>query len=686
MNGPVRQTLRSVCPLDCPDTCGLHVTVENEKVTRVTGDPEHPITQGAICHKVRHYPSRVHHPERLLHPLKRTGRKGEGRFERISWDEALDIIVRRFKETREMYGAEAILPYSYYGNMGIVNNGSMDRRFFHRLGASRLERTICNTAGNQGFQYTMGIKGAIDPEDTVHSRYIWVWGGDIVSTNMHQVMLFEKARKQGAKVVVIDVRRTWTARWADEFVQVYPGTDAALAMGIMQVLVAENLTDEAFLQTYTTGWDALKERIHSYPPEKVSRITGVDPETIRRLAREFAAGNPSLIRIGNGLQHHDNGGMVVRTIACLPALTGAWLQRGGGALKENGLSFVDKEKLERPDLLPDPNVRSFNMIQLGDALLEADPPVRCLFVYNTNPAAVAPSQDKVVRGLKREDLFTVVHDLFVTETAKYADLVLPATSHMENWDVYKSYWHLYIQMARPVIPPQGESWSNYRLFRTLAKRMGFTESCFDDSPEEIIRQVLDNPSNPYMDGLSFEELERKGIIKLNLSKAGVFPELLQTRTEKIALYSESMKRQGLDPLPGHVPLKEGRDAQTCLDADHPLMLISPPNHQFLNTSMGNIEKLKKMEKQPQVEIHPQDAMDRNIRDGDLVSVFNRRSTVHLHAKVTEDVPPGVIVSPGVWWPEAYPDGKGINALTPDREADMGGGAVFFSTAVQVKKS
>lgn len=675
--------VRSVCPLDCPDTCGLAVTLKEGRIVRVDGDPDHPITRGTICHKARHFPARVYHPDRVLHPLKRTGRKGEGAFTRITWEEALDEITRRMQEIIRRHGAEAILPYSYYGNMGLVNNGSMDRRFFHRLGASRLDRTICNVAGNRGFEMTMGFKGAIDPEETVHSRFIIVWGGNIVSTNMHQVMLFEQARKRGAKIVAIDVHRNRTARWADEFIQLYPGTDAALALAMMHTLIEEDLLDHDFIRTYTTGWEEFRKRVAEYPPERASRITGVPAERIVRLAREYGRTTPSFIRIGNGLQHHDNGGMIVRTIACLPALTGQWKVRGGGALKENGVSAVDKAKLERPDLLPDPGVRTINMIRLGDALLHADPPIRFLFVYNANPARVAPAQEKVLRGLAREDLFTVVHDLFITDTARFADLVLPATSHFENLDVYKSYWHLYLQLARPVIPPQGEAMSNFDLFKTLAKRMGFTESCFDDTPEDIIRQVADQPENPWMEDVTYEELSEKGIVKLNLAKQPLFPDLL--KRHKIALYSERMKEEGQDPLPKHVPLKEGFDARRNGDARHPFMLIAGPNHQFLNTSLGNIAKLQKLEGEPRVEIHPADAARHGIADGEAVRLFNRRGSCILKAKVTETTLPGVLISNGLWWGDSTCDGKGINQLTPDREADLAGGAVFFSTAVGIEK-
>ncbi|SMO82543.1 molybdopterin-containing oxidoreductase family protein [Melghirimyces algeriensis] len=681
-----KQIARSVCPLDCPDTCGLQVTLKEGRISKVDGDPDHPITQGTICHKVRHFPNRVYHPDRLLYPMKRVGPKGEGVFERISWEEALNEIVTRFKETIRDYGAESILPYSFYGNMGLVSNGGMDRRFFHRLGASRLKRTICNTAGSEGFQYTMGVPGTVDPEDTVHSRYIILWGGDFVSTNMHQMIFLKKARQRGAKIVTIDIRRTRTARWADEFVQLYPGTDAALALGIMNIIINEGLTNDDFIQTFTTGWKAFQERVKEYPPDAVARITGVPADTIQRLAYEYAKTSPSLIRIGNGLQHHDNGGMTIRTIACLPALTGQWKYPGGGALKGNGFFSVNKERLERPDLLPNPEVRSINMNHLGSVLLTAEPPVKCLFVYSSNPAVVAPDQEKVIRGLLREDLFTIVHDLFVTDTAKYADLILPATSHFENLDVYKSYWHLYVQLSRPVIPPQGEAWSNHYLFQTLANKMGFTESCFQDEPEEMIRQILDNPDNPYMKELSYEQLQKEGIVKLDHKKAPIYPDHLSKPEGKINLFSNTMKSRGMDPLPSYAPVKEGRDGTGAYQEAYPFMLISPPNHQFINSSMGNISNLRKMERKPELEVHPTDAQNIGLNAGDIACVKNHRGSCLLTVKVTEDVLPGVVVAPGLWWHDAHPARKGgINRLTPDREADMGGGAVFFSTAVTVEK-
>ncbi|MDU7477859.1 MAG: molybdopterin-dependent oxidoreductase, partial [Paenibacillus macerans] len=418
----------AVCPLDCPDTCGLLLHKENGKIVKVTGNPDHPVTQGAICNKVRNMAERVYHPERVLYPLKRVGAKGEGKFARITWDEAVAEISGRYKELIREHGPESIMPYSFYGNMGILSVDGMDRRFFHRLGTTQLQQGICNSAGNAGWKYTMGFGGGTSPEETVNAKLIIVWGGNLVSTNMHQVALIEKARKQGAQLVVIDVHRNRTGQRADWFIPLYPGTDSALALGIMHVLFERGLVNETFLERYTIGHAELREHVKQYTPERVSAITGVPAEDIVKLAVLYGETSPAYIHIGNGLQHHDNGGMNVRTISCLPALTGQWLVPGGGAYKSNGAyGKMNAAALERPDLRPNPGARTVSMNRLGEALLTLDPPIRALFVYCSNPAVVAPDTGKVERGLRREDLFTVVHDLFLTDTAKYADIVLPAT-------------------------------------------------------------------------------------------------------------------------------------------------------------------------------------------------------------------------------------------------------------------
>ncbi|WP_438444558.1 molybdopterin-containing oxidoreductase family protein [Gorillibacterium sp. sgz5001074] len=667
---------RSVCSLDCPDQCGLILHKVDGRIVRIEGDPDHPVTQGAICNKVRHMGERIYDPARLQYPMKRIGRKGEGLFERISWEEAIATITERWKELIVTDGAEAILPYSFYGNMGRLGTEGMDRRFFHRLGASRLGYTICQAAGSEGYNYTMGANLGVDPEDTVHSKLFVFWGINAVSTNMHQVMLAEKARKNGAYVVVIDVHKNRTGKWADWFIPVRPGTDTALALGLMHVLFREGLADEAFLKEHTVGHEELREHVKAYDPEHVSSITGVPADDIVKLARMYGTTSPSFLRIGNGPQHHDNGGMCIRTLVCLPAVTGAWKVRGGGAAKGNsGYLEHNMAALQRPDLLTE-NTRKINMNQLGRALLELEKPVRSLFVYNSNPALVAPEANKVREGLLREDLFTVVHDLFLTETARYADLVLPATSSYENTDLYKSYWHHYMQLQEPVIAPYGESKSNVELFRLLAQAMGFEEPAFRDTEEDMIRQALDHPANPYLEGLTYEALAERTYVKAAVKP--LFPGRLPTPSGKIELYSETMARKGFPPLPTYVPLSDEEEAL-------PFLFIPAPNHNYLNSTFSNNAKHSALEKEPRLHMHEADAQERGIADGDRVRVWNRRGECELAASVGTDVLPGVVVTQGLW--ADRPGMKAlVNALTPDREADMGGGAVFFSGRVQVEKA
>ncbi|MCP8969562.1 molybdopterin-containing oxidoreductase family protein [Ectobacillus ponti] len=674
----MKEQFITACSLDCPDTCSLLVETENGRIVKVTGNPDHPVTKGAICHKVRHTPDKLYHPDRILYPLKRIGAKGEGKFARISWDEAYAEIAGKFSTIIEEYGAQAILPYSFYGNMGIINTEGMDRRFFHRLGATQLERTICNAAGSTGYMYTMGRSAGIDPEDTVHSKLIIVWGCNMLSTNMHQAVFANEARKKGAKIVVIDVHENRTAKWADWFIPIQPGSDAALALGIMHVLMEENLLDEAFISQYTTGFAELKEEAKAYTPEKVSAITGVPAADIVELARMYGRTTPSYIRIGNGLQHHDNGGMAVRAISCLPALTGQWQHLGGGAMKGNSsFSSTNSFLLERPDLMPNPAPRKVNMNQLGRVLLEeSNPPVKAMFVYNCNPAQVAPEQSKVVQGMLREDLFTVVHELFMTDTAKYADIVLPATSTFENLDLYASYWHLYMSLGEPIIPPQGEAKSNFTLFKELAAHMGFTEPCFSDTEEDLIRQALDNPDNPHLLGITYEALKEKKWLRLHTE--GIVPAYKNppTPSGKIELFSAALEQQGLSPVPVHTPLA---------DNQYPLRFVPAPNHQFLNSTMANLPKLQQLEKRPEVYLHKDDAAARGIAGGDLVELWNDRGSCRLHANVGTAVLPGVAVTQGLWWSDAETGYTSVNALTPDSLSDIGRGATFFSGTVDVRK-
>ncbi|UQD52208.1 molybdopterin oxidoreductase family protein [Bacillus methanolicus] len=662
----------SVCSLDCPDQCGLLVHKKDGKIVKIEGDPNHPVTKGNICNKVRNMTERIYDEKRLKYPMKRTGAKGEGKFEQISWKEAIKTITAHWKKLIQTDGPESILPYSFYGNMGNLSAEGMDRRFFHRLGASLLDRSICSAAGTEGYKYTMGGRFGIDPEDTIHSRLIIFWGINAVSTNMHQVVLAQKARKNGAKIIVIDVHKNQTGRLADWFIPILPGTDSALALGIMHILFDEDMVDTAFLQKYTVGHEELREHVVQYDPVTVSSITGVPVEDIYKLARMYGQISPSFIRIGNGLQHHDNGGMSVRTISCLPALTGQWLVKGGGAIKGNGdyLAY-NTQKLQRPDLLKNKNTRVINMNLLGQALLELDPPVKSLFVYCSNPAVVAPEANKVREGLAREDLFVVVHDLFLTETAKYADIVLPATSSFENTDFYTSYWHHYIQIQQPVIERYGESKSNTEVFRLLAKEMGFDDRVFDESDEEMIAQALDHPNNPYLEGIDYETLVEKQYVKANVKP--LFPGKLPTPSGKIELYSKKMEEDGYPPLPTYTPLVN--------DGDFPFLFVPGPNHNFLNSTFSNNEKHISLEKEPRLHMNVKDALAKGIHDGDQVRVWNHRGECEMKVSVGENVLPGVVVTQGLWGGAK----QLVNSLTPDRLADMGGGATFFSGRVDVEK-
>ncbi|RAK17151.1 anaerobic selenocysteine-containing dehydrogenase [Anoxybacillus vitaminiphilus] len=665
----------SVCSLDCPDQCGLLVHKQDGKIVKIQGDPNHPVTKGNICNKVRNMTERIYDPKRLKYPMKRMGAKGEGKFERISWDEAIETIAAKWKELIETEGPESILPYSFYGNMGRLSAEGMDRRFFHRLGASLLDRTICSSAGSEGLKYTMGGGFGIDPENTIHSKLIIFWGINAVSTNMHQIVLAQKTRKNGAKIICIDVHKNQTGQFADWFIPILPGTDAALALGMMHILFAENMVDDDFLKKYTVGHEELREHVVQYDPITVSGITGIPVEDIYKLARLYGQTTPSFIRIGNGLQHHDNGGMCIRTIACLPALTGQWLVKGGGAIKSNsGYLALNTMSLQRPDLLQNKHTRVINMNLLGQALLELDPPIKSIFVYSTNPAVVAPDSNKVRKGLAREDLFVIVHDLFLTETAKYADIVLPATSSFENTDLYTSYWHHYVQIQQPVIERYGESKSNVEVFQLLAKKMGFEDPCLYETEEEMISQALNNPNNPYLKGIDYETLVEKYYIKANVKP--LFPGKLLTPSGKIELYSKKMEQDGYPPLPTYTPLVN--------DGDFPFLFVPGPNHNFLNTTFSNNEKHVSLEKEPCLHMNVKDALSKDIKDGEKVRVWNNRGECILKVSVGENVLPGVVVTQGLW--ADSPGAKRlINSLTPDRVADMGGGATFFSGRVDVEK-
>ncbi len=674
----------SVCGHDCPDTCGLRVEVENDRIKRISGDPEHPFTQGFVCHKVRHYADRVYSPLRIKHPLKRIGAKGEGRFRKIPWPEAIAEIGDRFRQIIREHGPEAILPYSYAGNMGVINRLTTGYRFFYRLGASRLDRTICSSTSVRGLSYTNGTSLGMNPEDFSIAKMIILWGANPLTTNLHLMPFIWKARKKGAKITVIDPHRNRLAKSMDRYIHILPGTDAALAMAMMHVIIAKGAYDDGFVKDKTLGFDALKKEAERFSPDLVSRITGIPTTDIKRLADDYATIKPSAIRLGLGIQRHSSGGMASRTIACLPALTGNWKMPGGGlsgsCVPAYALNF---KKLYMEELMTE-TPRTVNMIRLGDALTRLDdPPVKSLFVYNSNPAVVTPLQSRVLEGLKREDLFTVVHDQVATDTTDYADIVLPATTFFEFTDLYAGLGHFYMQMAHPVIKPVGQSKSNFEVFRLLATELEFKEACFSDSEEDIIRQAIDT-NHPYMKGITFDALSTGRPLGLNIPRPFLpFAQGFPTPSGKAEFFSKAMEESGLPPIATHVPTAEGCET-AGRDGRFSLHLITPRAHNFLNSSFGAVDRLKHLQGRPTLKIHPMDATQRSIGPGALVRIYNHRGFCWRFADVTEDVVPGVVAAESLWWNKHSPYGTGVNQLVSDEENDMGGGPRFNGTLVEIE--
>jgi anaerobic selenocysteine-containing dehydrogenase len=681
------KVVRGACPHDCPDTCAWEVTVEDGRATKLSGAADHPFTHGGLCAKVNHYLDRVYGPERLLHPMRRVGAKGEGRFERVGWEEAIADIADRLKEIVANHGGEAVLPYSYMGTQGLIQGSSIDLRFFNRIGATRLERAICANTGAAGAYATLGTNIGILPEDIAHARFIVLWGTNTIVTNLHLWRFIRQARDAGATLIVIDPVRTRTAEAADWHIRPLPGTDAALALGMMQVIVAESLHDADYVERYTLGFEKLRERLAEYPPERVAELTGLDSEEIVKLARAYAAGSPSLIRTLVGMEHRAHGGMAFRTISCLPALTGAWRQRGGGLLfLTAGLHFdaLNAAAVQMPEL-EDTSIRQVNMVQLGRALTSLDPPIRALIVHSSNPAAIAPSQNLVLEGLGREDLFTVVHEQVMTDTASHADYVLPATTQVEHLDLVWSWGHDYLTLNVPAIEPVGEAIPNTELFRRLAAAMGFTDDYFGDSDLDLVQLALAS-DHPHLEGASFEKLLQQGWAKLRLPEGwtpfaeGGFP----TPSGRCEFYAEQMAGWGLDPLPTFQPSPESAAGNPELAARFPLSLITGKGAlHFLNSSYSGLERHRKAEVEPQLDISAADAAARGIADGEMVRVHNDRGSVLLRARVGDRVRGGVCSMPSGWWASLSPGGSSANALTRDGLADFGGGGDFHDTLVEV---
>ncbi len=678
------QVRHSVCALDCPDTCSLLVNVEDGIASKLRGNPDHPVTRGFLCGKVAKYLDREYSPQRLLYPQKRIGRKGEGRFARITWDEALDTIAHNLSETADRFGPESILPYSYAGTMGMLNGGGMDRRFFHRLGASRLDRTICSAAGSAGLMATLGNRYGTEPEQFSHAKLIIAWGANIHGTNVHLWPFVVEAKRNGAKLIVIDPVRTRTAALADQHLRINPGSDLALALGLMHVIIGENLYDADYIAQFTNGFDDLRERVRAYDPEKVAALTGIAKEDIVQLARDYATVRPSVIRANYGIQRSERGGTAVRAIACLPALIGSWKEVGGGLQLSVSQAFrFNRPALEMPELQEKSKLgreaRIVNMSELASALTTLDqPPVKAIVVYNSNPAAIAPDQNRVLKGFRREDLFTVVLEQFQTDTADYADILLPSTTFLEHTDLYLAYGHLHLQLARPAVPAPGETRSNVEVFRALAVRIGFEDECFQDSEDDMIRALL-NSGHPFLDGITLERLDREHSVRLNVSAEGT-PYLpfaegnFGTESGKCEFGAEDLD---------YTPPIESRFGDATLSKKYPLEFVSSKNDDSMNSTFGNRDSVD--EQTSILHIASDDAEPRGIRSGDLVRAFNDRGSLILKADVDGMVSRGVVRAPAVRWAKRAQDGRSANALTSERLTDIGGGPSFYSCLVEVEK-
>jgi len=702
--------IHAVCSHDCPDSCGVLVTVDDAsgRALKMRGDPAHPVTRGFLCGKVAKYLDRVYSPDRLLYPMRRKanalkGPAGYGHakgheadaFERITWDEALDEIAARLKKIAGEFGPESILPYSYAGTIGQLGYGSMDRRFFYRLGASQLNRTICSTAGGEALDSVYGVKLGTDPRDFAHAKLIIAWGANIHGNNIHLWPFIEEARHAGARLIVIDPYRTRTAALADEHLAINPGTDAALALGMMHVILSMGFEDAEYIAQCTHGFEELRAEVlkAEHSPERVAAATGISAETIVRLARAYATMKPAAIRLNYGIQRSENGGASVRAVAMLPLLTGAWKYRGGGLqLSTSGAFPFNSKALQMPELMMSSPLarpsRVINMVRLGEALMLPDagvggPPVKALFVYNSNPAAVAPNQNDVLRGMQRDDLFTVVHEQFFTDTADYADIVLPAATFLETKDVQGAYGHTFAQMSQQAIAPLGEARSNVALFNDLGRRMGFTEACFNDTEDDLIDQALATDA-PWFDGLTRMRLEHEGHVPMALpadSAGTVLP--FSTAT----WFHTSSGRGELVPVPVFQAPVESRGGSAAGSGEYPLEFLPRKADNYMNSTFANIEIHQKMQARTAgvLEMHETDAAARGIASGDAVEVFNGRGRIALHAVINEQVGAGVVAA-RLDWNKLSAGASNVNALTSERLTDIGGGPTFYSTLVEVRKA
>ena len=699
--------VRGACPQDCPDTCAFLYHVEDGKLVEVTGDPDHPMTRGGLCVKLKNFAEHHYNPDRLLHPMKRIGPKGSGQFERVSWDDALAEIKARWTEIIAQHGAQAIMPHAYLGHQGTLNGLTAGDAFFNRIGSTVAEKTCYESGPYTAWIMTVGPTGGLDVESLAYSKYIIVWGMNMVNTNLHAWPFVLEARKKGAKVVVIDPVRTRTAKQADWHIPIKPGTDAALALGMMNVIISDNLVDQDYVDKYTVGFDEMKARAAEFPPEKVETITGIPAADIRRLAREYATNQPSAIRQGVAVERSPGGGDAIRVITSLPALVGAWRHVGGGTVEMPIWEFPFKfDFMCRPDWIR-PGTRVVNELELGAALtgeLKLDPPIKSLFVYNSNPVSQAPNASQIVEGLKRDDLFTVVSELFITDTARYADLLLPATMQAEQYDLMVTWGHLYVMLNQPAIPAPGECVPNIELFRRLAGTMGFDDEYWHLTEDEMLMRCYDWAS-PQMQGITLDLLKEKGYLRLNVGtpdkRAPHAEGNFKTPSGKCEFKSSmaangdfvvSVWRSGyeamqpgtpVDPVPNYIPSREAPDADPALAKRYPLNMVSPKPHAFLNTQYANESMQQRRQGEQLIVIHPNDAAPRKIEHGNYVRVFNDRGSFEARAELSEDVMIGLLMTNVGHWPGLNRTGTAVNSTTPPRHSNLGQAGAYSDNLVDV---
>ena len=701
------RTVRGACPQDCPDTCAFIYHVEDGKLVEVTGDPDHPVTRGGLCVKLKNFAEHHYNPDRLLYPMRRVGPKGAGLFERVSWEDALEEIRERWTEIIAQHGSQAIMPHAYLGHQGTLNGLTAGDAFFNRLGSTVAEKTYCESGSSTAWIMTVGPTGGLDIESLAYSKYIIVWGMNMLNTNLHAWPFILQAKANGAKIVVIDPVRTRTAKQADWHIRIKPGTDGALALGMMNVIIGEGLVDHKYVDNYTLGYEQLKARAAEFPVERVSRITGIPAEDIRTLAREYATSQPSAIRQGVAVERSPGGGDAIRAITCLPALVGAWRNVGGGTVEMPIWEFPFKfDFICRPDWIPE-GTRVVNELDLGAALvgdMPLDPPIKSLFVYNSNPVSQAPDAGQIVAGLQREDLFTVVSELFITDTAKYADLLLPATMQAEQYDLMVTWGHLYLMLNQPAIEAPGECIPNVELFRRLARTMGFMDLHFSLTDDEMLMGSYDWNA-PVMQGITLDQLKTKGYMRLNVgmpaTRAPHAEGNFKTPSGKCEFAAsaaaggnfvvgvwrsgyEAMQPGGaVDAVPNYIPPQEGKES--ALAQRFPLNLVSPKPHAFLNTQYGNEPTQQRRQGEQIIVIHPEDAAPRRIEAGSYVRVFNDRGSFEARAELSEDVSTGLMMTNVGHWPGLNRSGTAVNSTTAPRHANLGQAGTYSDNLVDVQR-